>query len=423
MVNLNRKSVVKVAARLRPNELPAGSQLPYEVVEPNTIILKEQKIARGDSIEKKHSFTFNQVLQESATQEQVYATTVKPMVDAWINQGKHAAVFAYGFTGTGKSHSLFGTEEQPGLVVLAAQELLDRVDTTSGVSLRVSMYEIAGDSCFDLLAEKNRLKVRTDVHGNIHLRQEGGGSLSRHVVTSMSQFLSLWTSAMKARRVGSSTVHDASSRSHGIVDMQVISDELVEAENRILFSEKELIRLSNEKDDILKARIKEAYEKEGPEALAPGTALAEEMTQLGVPYEEASRALDEERQAYLTLLSEAPAVQQGGFSFIDMAGNDWEKATATQTTLARAEHAAINSSLLAVKECFRALATVPTPARIPFRNSPLTQVLKRHFAPGSLLLMLATLTLPVTSDTEANQTYVRQSLNTLSYAKLVQNKK
>ncbi|KAK9767778.1 hypothetical protein K7432_002161 [Basidiobolus ranarum] len=419
---MNTKNHINVAIRVRPSEVLQDSPTLYDFVEPKTLVLKEQKCVRGDVVEKKHDFTFDHVLEETATQQEVYSKTVKPMVNAWIQEGKHAAVFAYGFTGTGKSHSLFGTDEQPGLMVLAAQELLDTVDTTSGVSLRVSMYEIAGDACFDLLADKSKLKVRTDSSGHIHLRQEGGGSLSRHFVTSMDQFLTLWKSAMKARCVGSSTVHDASSRSHGVVDMQVISDALLEAEERVLVCEKELIRISNEKDDILKAQIQEAYDREGPAALAPGTPLGDAVQQLGVPYEGASHALDQERQAYQTLLANAPAVQKGGFSFIDMAGNDWEKATATQTPLARSEHAAINTSLLAVKECFRALAKTPVPARIPFRNSPLTQVLKRHFEPGSLLLMLATVALPVTPDAEENHRCVRQSMNTLAYAKLIKSR-
>lgn len=74
------------------------------------------------------------------------------------------------------------------------------------------------------------------------------------------------------------------------------------------------------------------------------------------------------------------------------------------------EHAAINSSLLAVKECLRA---VSTSARVPYRNSVLTHLLQRHFAKESRLLMIATLT---SSDDDR---LVRQSVNTLNYARLV----
>ena len=111
-----------------------------------------------------------------------------------------------------------------------------------------------------------------------------------------------------------------------------------------------------------------------------------------------------------------------------------------QTTIARAEQASINSALLALKECLRAVvassaaaaasssgavavaagesgaakrSAVPKAVRVPYRNSVLTHLLQRHFAVGSNLLMIATIT---PSDDETLQ---RQSINTCNWASLI----
>ena len=106
----------------------------------------------------------------------------------------------------------------------------------------------------------------------------------------------------------------------------------------------------------------------------------------------------------------------GSFSFIDMAGNDWEQACTVQTKQARKEHATINASLLAVKECFRAMTSAPTTNRkqhIPFRRSVLTQILQRHFVgqTGANCIMLTTI-----YPQGEKPTTLKQTMNTLRYA-------
>ncbi|KAJ3083500.1 hypothetical protein HK102_001037 [Quaeritorhiza haematococci] len=408
---LQRKA--KVVVRIRPYRDETQSS-PYSIPTPTTLTMDERKVIKGQDVKKEHAFRFDHVFNPVATQMEVYETVVKPIIREWTEKGSNGAVFAYGFTGTGKSYSLFGNDIEPGIMVHAAKDLLNVLRGTPWM-LRVSMYEIAGDSCFDLLANKSQLKVRTDAYGNVHLRQPGRGSLSLHCISTMEEFLGLWQQAKAARSVGSSTVHDASSRSHGVVDIHVVSDALVEAERRIEEADDELIRLSNEKDDVLRKRIEDAYATMSKDAFMLDPSLLEASRQYGMPYESASAELERRRQEQEDLLTNGDPIHRGSLSFIDMAGCDWEKGTDVQTTIARREQAEINTSLLAVKECFRALSAARVTARIPFRNSPLTQVLKRHFQIGSNITMLATVGVPE----QDQDRFIRQSLNTLRYAKLI----
>lgn len=69
----------------------------------------------------------------------------------------------------------------------------------------------------------------------------------------------------------------------------------------------------------------------------------------------------------------------GRLTFIDLAGSERGADTSMASKTTRMEGAEINTSLLALKEVIRALATGSSLTRIPFRGSKLTQVLKESF--------------------------------------------
>jgi kinesin family protein 2/24 len=101
----------------------------------------------------------------------------------------------------------------------------------------------------------------------------------------------------------------------------------------------------------------------------------------------------------------------GRMSFIDLAGSEKgsEVNTASHDRKTRIEGAEINKSLLALKECIRALDQGGK--HLPFRGSQLTQVLKDSFGPNSRTLMLANIS--------PNDGSVEHTLNTLRYANRV----
>ena len=96
----------------------------------------------------------------------------------------------------------------------------------------------------------------------------------------------------------------------------------------------------------------------------------------------------------------------GKLSFIDLAGSERGADTTDNDRQTRIEGAEINKSLLALKECIRALDSGAS--HVPFRGSKLTEVLRDSFLGNSRTVMIANIS-PAERSCE-------HTLNTLRYA-------
>ncbi len=106
---------------------------------------------------ERHLFSFDDALDESVGNDEVYRSTVQPLVATIFKNGK-ATCFAYGQTGSGKTFTM-----QP-LPMRAARDMFALLEDPqfADLSLFVSCFEIYGGKLYDLLNGRKRLNMMED---------------------------------------------------------------------------------------------------------------------------------------------------------------------------------------------------------------------------------------------------------------------
>ncbi|XP_024007005.1 kinesin-like protein KIN-14U isoform X2 [Eutrema salsugineum] len=164
-------------------------------------------------------FEFDKVFHQSATQD-VFGE-VKPILRSALD-GHNVCVLAYGQTGTGKTFTMDGTNEQPGLAPRAIKELFNEasMDHTHSVSFTMSMLEIYMGNLKDLLSARQPLRsneASTKCNLNIQVDSKGSVEIEGLTEVEVHDFTKARWWYNKGRRVRSTSwtnVNEASSRSH-----------------------------------------------------------------------------------------------------------------------------------------------------------------------------------------------------------------
>ena len=88
-------------------------------------------------------YTLDNVFGPEWTTEQVYEHTAQNLISKVV-EGFNATVFAYGQTSSGKTHTMRGTQTQPGLIPRGVREAFDRISafTSREFLVRVSYMEV-----------------------------------------------------------------------------------------------------------------------------------------------------------------------------------------------------------------------------------------------------------------------------------------
>ncbi|KAI9357983.1 P-loop containing nucleoside triphosphate hydrolase protein [Zopfochytrium polystomum] len=155
-------------------------------------------------------FPFDRVFPMSATQADVYAA-IQSLVDQ-VLLGKNATVFAYGQTGAGKTHSIIGTRQDPGVLPRTVRDLLARLKAVGGC-LRAGWMECYQDKLFDL---RNR-KASLDLYGDKNSTRVQG--LSFVEIEDLDHFEKEHDAAWKSRATAATKLNLSSSRSHFVLQL------------------------------------------------------------------------------------------------------------------------------------------------------------------------------------------------------------
>lgn len=170
---------------------------------------------------KDQVFAFDRVFDENVTQTEVYEATTKNLLDSVLD-GYNATVFAYGATGCGKTHTITGTSQQPGIIFLTMQELFEKIAERSDekqTEITLSYLEIYNETIRDLLVpggSKQGLMLREDSNQAVTVP-----GLTSHHPKDVQEVMDMIVQGNEYRTVSPTAANATSSRSHAVLQINI----------------------------------------------------------------------------------------------------------------------------------------------------------------------------------------------------------
>lgn len=170
---------------------------------------------------KDQVFAFDRIFDQNVTQTDVYEGTTRGLLDS-ILDGYNATVFAYGATGCGKTHTITGTAQHPGIIFLTMQELFEKINERSDekiTEVSLSYLEIYNETIRDLLVpggSKQGLMLREDSNQAVTV-----AGLTSHHPKNVQEVMDMIVQGNEYRTVSPTAANAVSSRSHAVLQINV----------------------------------------------------------------------------------------------------------------------------------------------------------------------------------------------------------
>ena len=203
---------IQVVVRFRPlNEREISNDTRTHIkinTGDNSIVITDKNIV--------HDFKFDYVFDYASSQEEIYKIVALTAVES-VCHGYNATIFAYGSSGSGKTFTMFGNENQKGIIPNACQTIFKYINNNMiENNVKCSFIEIYNERIRDLF----------NVHSeDLHIRQNEKGvyiqSLTEKLVYNSADILNCIKSGSNQRMIGATSVNDVSSRSHAVLTITI----------------------------------------------------------------------------------------------------------------------------------------------------------------------------------------------------------
>ncbi|KAA6390265.1 MAG: putative kinesin family member 10 [Streblomastix strix] len=178
-------------------------------------------------------YVFDHVFDELSTQQEVFEGSSKHLILSLL-EGYNCSIFAYGATGSGKTHTMIGNDSSgPGIMLQMLNGLFEAFKASeqeNKFTVTVSFIEVYNENIRDLLDNSTRSTQRHKPQ-TLELREDPirgvvVSGVSEHHPTSPNEVLNLLQQGSNNRATFGTNMNVVSSRSHAV--MQV----MIEAQDR-----------------------------------------------------------------------------------------------------------------------------------------------------------------------------------------------
>ena len=199
-------------------------------------------------IDPKHNYSqekkycFNKIFTEKEKNNDVFDIAIKPTINNVIN-GYNSTTLAYGVTGTGKTHTIFGdlalSNGEDGVSIKACEYLFKKLNSDffdNDYQIKVSYIEIYNENVIDLLNnenENNSLMIIEDPTKGVYVH-----NVKEFIINNNNDLKKLICQGNKRRTMAPTNQNKFSSRSHAILQLSLTRKAFNEKKNNfdIFFS-------------------------------------------------------------------------------------------------------------------------------------------------------------------------------------------
>ncbi|GAV77641.1 Kinesin domain-containing protein [Cephalotus follicularis] len=218
-----KTTTLTVAVKCRPLMRERGRDI-VRVNDNKEVVILDPDLSKDylDRIQnrtKEKKYCFDYAFGPDSTNLDVYTRSIYSVITGVV-QGLNATVFAYGSTGSGKTYTMVGTKDDPGLMILSLHTIFDliRKDKNSDdFDITCSYLEVYNEVIYDLLEKSSgHLELREDPEHGITVA--GLRSIKVHSADKILELLNLGNSR---RKTDSTEANVTSSRSHAVLEITV----------------------------------------------------------------------------------------------------------------------------------------------------------------------------------------------------------
>ncbi|XP_076755580.1 kinesin-like protein KIF18A isoform X2 [Xylocopa sonorina] len=233
--NSDSQTCIKVIVRVRPRnerEHQSNSKTVIKVVDDKMLIFdpKEEEnpffyhgVAQKsrDLLKKQNKelqFIFDRIFDMPSNNTDVFEGSTKDLICNLLD-GYNCSVFAYGATGAGKTHTMLGTSEDPGITYRTVAELFSEIEKQSDhreFNLGVTYLEVYNENVQDLLQKSGPLHLRDDGRCGVIV-----AGLKVIAIQNAEELLTLLARGNKNRTQHPTDANEESSRSHAVFQVYI----------------------------------------------------------------------------------------------------------------------------------------------------------------------------------------------------------
>ena len=238
-------SNIKIIKIMSTSSMKLISPVEYNYFLEGTKFINDDKGLEVTKTEE-YNYQFDHIFDYTSQQSQVYEYSTSFLVKN-IFEGFNSTIFAYGSIGSGKTYTMFGNNDKPGIIIRAINHILT-IMKNEGINknydLQISFYKIYNETIIDLLDDSignnsgdNNQNLNQDENKNKSNNGKYNKSffmeITKKIISSPEEIYQIFSSSFK-NKINITKGKNKSPRSHFVVEINIVNNQNKNTEHSVI---------------------------------------------------------------------------------------------------------------------------------------------------------------------------------------------